>query len=188
MDVAKAIEERRSVRKFKDTIIPQATLEQLLTLATKAPSGKNRQPWRFVVLQDKKKAEFVKVMLDAVNKLQEQGINIGSSKISANAIHEASAVVVVFNAFSKTDADYTHYNLLMDTQSIGAAIQNLILAAQSRGLASLWICDVFYCAQDLCHWLNRQEEMVAAVAIGCPDQFPEERPRASWQDITEWRR
>ncbi|WP_395939553.1 nitroreductase family protein [Clostridium sp. DJ247] len=49
MDTIKVIEERRSIRKFQNKIVPKETIERLLELATKAPSGKNRQPWRFVL-------------------------------------------------------------------------------------------------------------------------------------------
>ena len=52
MDAIKSIEERRSIRKFQNKIVPKEIIERLLELATKAPSGKNRQPWRFVVLQN----------------------------------------------------------------------------------------------------------------------------------------
>lgn len=40
MDTIKAIEERRSIRKFQNKIVPKETIERLLELATKAPSGK----------------------------------------------------------------------------------------------------------------------------------------------------
>jgi len=188
MDVVEAIEARRSIRKFQAKAVSKATLEQLLTLATKAPSGKNRQPWRFVVLQDAEKAEFAEVMSRAISKLQEKGMNIGSGAMSAGVIKEASAVIVVFNAFSNFVADYSRYTMLMDIQSIGAAVQNLILAAQSKGLGTLWICDIFYCTQELCRWLNRKEEMIAAVAIGWPEQTPAARPRAPLAEVMEWGR
>ncbi len=42
MDVIRAIEERRSIRKFKDKVVSKEIIEKILELATKAPSGKNR--------------------------------------------------------------------------------------------------------------------------------------------------
>lgn len=45
-----AIESRRSVRRFLPTPVPRATIEAILTLAARAPSGSNIQPWRVVVL------------------------------------------------------------------------------------------------------------------------------------------
>jgi nitroreductase len=62
MEIIKAIEQRRSIRKFQNKEVSREILERLLELAIKAPSGKNRQPWRFVVLQGEKKSELVKLM------------------------------------------------------------------------------------------------------------------------------
>lgn len=42
MDTIEVIKKRRSIRKFQDKMVPKETIEKLLDLATKAPSGKNR--------------------------------------------------------------------------------------------------------------------------------------------------
>ncbi|NMM61872.1 nitroreductase [Clostridium sp. P21] len=186
MDTIKVIEERRSIRKYKNKVVPKEIIEKILKLATKAPSGKNRQPWRFVIIQGKKKGELVNIMSNVANFHKEQNKNVGSLELSINSIDEASIVILVFNAFSKFEEDYNHYRLLTDTQSIGAAVQTMIFAAQDFGLGSLWICDVFYCDNEICSWLNRKDELVSAVAIGYPNQCPYPRPRKLFQEVTEW--
>ncbi|MRR50751.1 MAG: nitroreductase [Rhodocyclaceae bacterium] len=50
MDIQTAIASRRSLRGFLPTPVPRATLERLLSLAARAPSGTNTQPWRVHVL------------------------------------------------------------------------------------------------------------------------------------------
>lgn len=186
MHVIKTIEERRSIRKFQNKIVPKETIEILLELATKAPSGKNRQPWRFVVLQNSNKNQLVNIMKNVSNQHKKQNKSIGSFELSINSISEASAVVLVFNAFSNFEEDYNHYRLLTDTQSIGAAIQTILLAAQDFELGTLWICDIFYCDKEICSWLNRKDELVAAVAIGYPNQSPYPRPRKLLEEVSEW--
>jgi nitroreductase len=186
MDIIKAIENRRSIRKFQDKVVPKETIEGLLELAIKAPSGKNRQPWRFVVLQNKKKDELVNIMSNIANFHKKQNVNNGSLESSINSINESSVMVLVFNAYSNFEEDYNHYRSLTDTQSIGAAIQTMALAAQNFGLGTLWICDIFYCHNEICSWLNRNDELVAAVAIGYPQQSPYPRPRKLLQEVTEW--
>jgi nitroreductase len=186
METIKVIEERRSIRKFQDKAIEDEILEKILKLATKAPSGKNRQPWRFVVVRGNKKRELVNLMSECVSDLKKVGTSVGSCELSINSINEANVVVLVFNTFSNLEEDYNHYRLLTDTQSIGAAIQNMILAAQNFGLGSLWICDIFYCNKEICTWLNSKHELVAAVAIGHPNQAPYPRPRKELQEVTEW--
>lgn len=186
MDTLKALEERRSIRKFQNKIIPKETIEKLLELAIKAPSGKNRQPWRFVVLQDKKKDELVYLMGKCLSLYKKQNNNIGSYELSINSINEASTIILVFNAFSNFEEDYNHNRLLTDMQSIGACIQTMLLAAQDYGLGSLWICDIFHCSDEICSWLNYKEELVAAVALGYPNQSPYPRPRKGIKEVTEW--
>lgn len=188
METLAAIRQRRSIREFQNEPVPQKAIEAILELAMKAPSGKNRQPWRFVVLQDQKKAEFVNVMANAISLRRQQGLDIGSSKLSLKAIKQAPVVILVFNAFSHSEKDYNHFKLLTDTQSIGAAIQTMILAAQDVGLGTLWICDIFYSEREICSWLNRSDELVAAVAMGYANQSPSPRPRKLWNEVTAWMR
>ncbi len=52
LSVKEAALTRRSIRKFKPEQIPQNTLEEILSLALKAPSANNLQPWRIAVVQD----------------------------------------------------------------------------------------------------------------------------------------
>lgn len=186
MDVIKVIEERRSIRKFQDKAVSKEIIKKILELATKAPSGKNRQPWRFVVLQNSKKDDLVNIMKCSLNQYNKQIKPTGSFELSINSINEASAVVLVFNAFSNFEEDYNHNRLLTDTQSIGAAVQTMLLAAQDFELGTLWICDIFYCDKEICSWLNRRDELVAAVAIGYPNQLPYPRPRKLLEEVTEW--
>lgn len=125
-------------------------------------------------------------MENVASVLKKQNKPIGSFELSISSINGASAVVLVFNAFSNSEEDYNHYRLLTDTQSIGAAIQTMLLAAQDFGLGTLWICDVFYCDKEICSWLNSKNQLVAAVAIGYPNQSPHPRPRKLLKEVTEW--
>ena len=49
------IENRRSIRKYKPDAVSKEILEHIIYSATLAPSAKNRQPWKFIVYQGKKK-------------------------------------------------------------------------------------------------------------------------------------
>ena len=50
-----AIENRRSIRKYRKDAIDRTTIEKIIYSATLAPSAKNRQPWKFIVYQGSKK-------------------------------------------------------------------------------------------------------------------------------------
>ncbi|MCS5423000.1 MULTISPECIES: nitroreductase family protein [Psychrilyobacter] len=57
MNTLEAITTRRSICKFKNTPLPEGSLHTILTAATQAPSGKNRQPWNFVIVRGDKRNE-----------------------------------------------------------------------------------------------------------------------------------
>ncbi len=186
MDVLTAIKNRRSVRAFNGQFLPAELLQEILLMGTKAPSGKNRQPWRFVVLQEQAKERLTSLMEKTAREKEAKEQNIGSLRISLQAIHEAGAAVLVYNSYARVESDYSANRRLMDTQSIGAAIENIILAAGAHSLGTLWICDVFQCEPAISDCFGQEHELVAAVAIGYPAQQPYERPRKSLADVTMW--
>lgn len=186
METKQAIEARRSIRRFQTGVLSKTLLTHLLDLATKAPSGKNRQPWRFVVCQDETKNKLLQVMENAVTARQVEGMDTGSAAGTMRAMETADAVVLVLNRFSRIEPEYGYYRLLTDTQSIGAAVQNLLLAAQDVGLGTLWICDIFFATREIEALLERNEELVAAVAIGYADESPCARPRKELDTVVEW--
>jgi len=189
MDVFEAISARRSIRAFKGAPVARDLLERILSAAVLAPSAKNRQPWRFVVVEGKARGRLAGLMKEGAAYLRGRGEDTGSCDWSAAVIEQAPVTVVIFNAEFEHDGlifDANHYNA-PDVQSIGAMIQNMLLAAQAEGLGTLWICDVL-CAYPLIReWLGRRQELVAAVSIGWPDQSPQARPRTDWREITEWK-
>jgi nitroreductase len=75
---------------------------------------------------------------------------------------------------------------MVDTQSIGAAIQNMLLAAQDVGLGTLWMCDVWLAYQQLSAWLGESGQLVAAVALGYPDEYPAARLRRPLSEVVRW--
>jgi F420 biosynthesis protein FbiB-like protein len=185
-----AIGSRRSIRKFRDEPVPDEHIVTLLNAAIQAPSGKNRQPWRFVVVRQDRRAEMVRLMRAGIAKLKEWGVDLGSSKATARVMERAPVTVFVFNAHGKHKpgtAPWDDEGDVVDVQSIGAAIQNMLLVAQELGIGSLWICDVFYALDELSEWLGHPTgQMIAAVALGYPDETPAARPRRPMSEVVEW--
>lgn len=189
MFVFQAISERRSIRKFKSRPVPRAVIEQLLLAATRAPSGKNRQPWEFIVLQGEASNKLAAMLTEKAEALAQKGIKMGSARSSARCIAEAALTVVVYNPYWRRDADRTGTNRYMysvDTQSAAAAIQNMLLQAVALGMGGLWICDVFYAEEEISQWLGRGDELVAAVSFGWADESPAARPRKAVDEVTRW--
>ena len=190
MNTLEAIAARRSIRRFKDSPIPDEALQAVLTAATQAPSGKNRQPWRFIVVQGEKRAEMVRVMREGMAKEKARGEDPGSSEGSANIMEQAPVTVFIFNPDGMhpwlTRSIEQMFTDVVNVQSVGAAIQNMLLAAQDLGIGSLWICDVFCAYGELCDWLGEESQMIAAVSLGYPDESPGARPRKPVSEVTRW--
>ena len=190
MEVSQAIQQRRSIRKFKEEVVPEELLLKILEAATLAPSGKNKQPWKFYVVQGEKRSEMIQSMQMGMNRLSKMGINTGSAKYTIRVMESAPVTIFIFNPTSKhplLERDTAEvYGDIVDIQSIGAAIQNMLLMGVDLGLGTLWICDVFFGYEELCEWLGEKGQMVAAVSVGYPDETPSARPRKPVEFVSEF--
>lgn len=190
MNTLKAIAARRSIRRFKDEPIPDEALQAILTAGIQAPSAHNRQPWRFVVVRGEKRAEMLRVMREGIANAKARGDDIGSSEWTAAVMEQAPVTVFVYNPHGvhpwQERATDQVWREVIDIQSIGAAIQNMLLAAQDLGLGSLWICDVFEAYVELGAWLGETSQMIAAVSLGYADESPDARPRMPVGEVTRW--
>lgn len=193
-----AIYDRRSIRKFIDKPISREDITAIIQSGMKAPSSKNRQPWKYYVIQGNAKAEMLKVFRQGIEReesdhalLPQSKQHIAAAKYTVDIMAEAPIAVFVVNSLGKTIlAELTpeeRVSEICNIQSIGASIQNMLLAATEKGIGSLWICDIYFAYPELCEWLRSDGQLIAAVAFGYPDESPTERPRKKMEDIVEWR-
>ena len=114
-----------------------------------------------------------------------------TAKHTVDIMAQAPVIVFVVNSLGKSISDAQtpeeRISEICNVQSIGASIENMLLAATEKGIGSLWICDIFFAYEELCKWLGSKGQLIAAVAFGYPDEFPEERPRRKAEDTVEWR-
>ncbi len=111
------LKERRSIRKFTAEEGPRPMLMELIDYAAWAPSATNRQPWRFIIVDD----PAVKGKI----------VDAGGSVL----IGKAPCGILV--TYENTTRNVRYHD---DYQSAGACIQNLLLAAHARGLGACWLC------------------------------------------------
>ena len=192
------IHERRSIRRFQNRPVDKSDVIEILQSAIKAPSSKNRQPWRYIVVQNDAKHEMLAAFRRGIAReeagralLPESKRHLSGAKYSVQIMEQAPVIVLAVNplgrdmlaALTPEERIYEVCNM----QSIGASIQNLLLAATEKGLGSLWICDIFFAHAELREWLNVEGALIAAVALGYPDESPAERPRKNLESVVEWR-
>lgn len=200
MKVRDAINSRRSIRQFTDEGIPATDLYQLIEAATQAPSAKNRQPWFFFIINDADtKAKFISHMnagIDALyEKYSKQAISrpdILSAKTSAQVMERAAAIILVehvsrYETIYDDGVDWKLHALdieVADLLSIGAAIQNILLAAKEMHLGTLWVCDIFYAYPELVRFLKTDSPILSAICIGHTNEEPSKRPRLPVQAVS----
>ncbi|QQR68996.1 MAG: nitroreductase family protein [Alphaproteobacteria bacterium] len=188
MDIFSAIKNRRSSRTFIEKKISQEMLEKLIYYASLAPSPKNRQPWKAILLQDSYKDEFVTFSFACIESLKKQERRFGSLEISLNAMKEADSLFIIYNPFweESPSEEKTRWQEC-DLQAIGAMVENLILSATACDIGSLWINDFRFIKKEIQDWLVLREDIIAIVALGYMPSLPFSKRRKSIQDILEVR-
>lgn len=199
MNTLDAIRARRSIRKFKPDPIPRETIETILEAGINAPSAKNRQPWRFVVVTEKTRGDMLEAMRQGlewmdqhVNQTEEDRMLLKGAWRTYGIMAQAPVTIFILNPYGKTPFEglppfYERFGELANVQSVGAAIQNMCLAATDQGVGSLWICDVFSAYQPLTEWLDTNDQLVAALSLGYADEAPNARPRKPVEELAVWR-
>lgn len=194
-----AIYDRRSIRKFLNKPISDDDIMEIIQSGIKAPSSKNRQPWKYVVIQGDSKEEMLKAFRQGIEREEKQEAllpksrqHLAAAKYTTDIMEKAPVVVFVVNTLgsglSENMTPEEHIYEICNVQSISASIQNMLLTATEKGIGSLWICDIYFAYAELCHWLNDGGQLLAAIAFGYPDESPKERPRRKLEDVVEWRK
>lgn len=174
MELQKAFESRRSIRKYKNTDIPKETLRELLECARISPSAKNIQPWKIYIAKGETKdavADFMTEYADANGPQKYAGMYS-----TGTAIKQAPVLLLVFR---DNDAPLERN----DTLSIGSAVEHILLKATELELGSLWICAMYKVRDKIANLIGTDLELYSCIALGHPDEEPSARPRKSLEDI-----
>lgn len=109
---------RTSIRAYQDRAVEDKKIEQILRAAMSAPTAVNKQPWAFVVINQKEKLK-----------------QLADSLPYAKMLHQAPLAIVVCGDLTKAlPGDGTAYWI----QDASAATENLLLAAHAVGLGAVW--------------------------------------------------
>jgi F420 biosynthesis protein FbiB-like protein len=180
---------RRSVRQYQSRELTRAQIEQILEAARWAPSPHGRQPWRFVVLtrQERKVALANAMGASWQHNLemdgQEQEIVRLRLEKSHGRILNAPALIVPCLYLDDLDRypDERRQNdeTTMAIQSLGAAIQNMLLAAYDLGLDGGWMCAPLFCPEVVCQALELDPRLIpqALITLGYAAADPRRRER-----------
>lgn len=147
--MSNSIQTRISVRLYKQQPIEQEKIDAILQAAILAPSAKNFQPWRFVVVQQDK------ALIQGIADLMQH----------SKFVRNADCLICVF-----LDKD-NGFDYVKDCQSIGACIQNMLLTATSLGIGSCWIGEILDRQAEVKELLqvdSNRYDLMAIISLGYP--------------------
>ncbi|MBC8316375.1 MAG: nitroreductase [Desulfobulbaceae bacterium] len=160
--VLEAIYSRRSIREYTEEKVSSADLEEIVKAGIWAPSGKNNQPWRFVIIQE-----------DSIRE------KLSLTTVYTHIILGAPALIAVY---LDTNAMYDE---VKDHQAAGSCLQNMLLAAEALGLGAVWIGQILKNKNEVntILGLSSDFDLMAVMAIGHPAHRNQKSNRKDLDDF-----
>jgi nitroreductase len=187
-ETLETIRRRHSIRQFQDLPVDDSLIKIILDAANQAPSAHNQQSWRFIVLREKKRLELSHLVAARANDFPKPSSSI--LRMASRCLASAPVVISVSNTGSliahgselfniDNDKSYDFFRT-MEIQSSAAAVENLLLAATSLGLGSVWLGILYLMKDEVLSFLGEKKgEFMAVIPIGYPkkDQGgPQKKP------------
>ena len=163
MNVYEAIKTRRSVRLYQDKPIPEEVLTRILEAGRMAPSGGNRQPWKFVVVTDKETRK-----------------RLGKAANNQHFVGEAPVIIAAVGLNSKK---IMSCGIPADPVDVAVAIDHMTLAAVEEGLGTCWIGA--FSQEKVCKILKIPSsfKVIELLPLGYPADSPGPKVRKSLEEI-----
>ena len=179
---------RHVVRQFKQVEVPRTLVEQTIEAAGWAPSPHGAQPWRFVVItREKTKQRLAEAMAHEWRRnlqMDGQEQRVVETRLRKSQDRILFSPVAIIPCLYMADLD--HYSdpqrqeaeVTMAVQSLGAAIQNMLLSAYSLGLETGWMCAPLFCPDVVRGALDLPVTLVphALISMGYGAKDPPRRP------------
>jgi nitroreductase len=167
VDVFSAIKKRRSIRNYLPKEVEREKLERILEAGRLAPSARNRQEWRFIVVISKEKREEL----------------VREASPHQPFMLSAPVIIVAYTL----DKDYVmrcgvpaHYI------DIAIALTHMHLQAVEEGLGTCWIGSFYQDKVKRVLNLPEDAEVVQLMTLGYPAEDPPERPRLPLKEIVKY--
>ncbi|MCM2280208.1 MAG: nitroreductase family protein [Bdellovibrionaceae bacterium] len=175
------LESRKSIRKFKPHPIPRETIERILAAGMHAPSGKNRQNWRFFVLTGPKRDEYVLLSQKSwlgIKDVLERRLKPSLYQFTERFFYSLGDAPVVILCYSMNDAEERYHTSI---GSVYMAVENMNLAALAAGLGSCTMGAPLEIRQEVDRFIGVDQwpeykddklELLCALVLGVPDHDP----------------
>jgi coenzyme F420-0:L-glutamate ligase/coenzyme F420-1:gamma-L-glutamate ligase len=184
---------RRTIREFTTDPVDPALLEAAIADAITAPAPHHTQPWRFVLVEERREA-FLTAMRDAwAADLRGDGFDEGAIERRlrrGDVLHRAPALIVpclvTEGAHDYPDDRRSAAEERMFLVSGGAAVQNLLLSLAAHELGGCWVSSALFCAPTVREVLDLPAEWIplGTIGVGHPATEPAPRPAATPEEFT----
>jgi len=168
--------------------VPDELISILLQAANEAPSAHNQQSWKFIVVRGAKKQELAQLVTAKSAIFPKPAAAL--LRMAARSIISAPVIVAVANTgdliehgtqlFSISKEMARDFFRTMEIQSSAAAVENMLLAATSLGLTTVWLGILFLIKDDILQFLGEPKgEFMAVVPVGYaerPATGPQKQP------------
>ena len=205
LTVSEAIRERRSIRRFRGDPVPDEVIYQMLEAARLAPSGTNRQPWRFIVVTDAEEraalrrmcrgqafleqapvvlvccADLTVYSVDVGKKRYQEFIDYGVTETLSGQLTEPEYWEAQFEDAAKKGLESFLIPAIANTY---IAIEHMVLTATALGLGTCWV-GAINSKEEVAEFfhLPATTVVVAILPVGYPEVIPPPRPRLSTAEI-----
>jgi F420 biosynthesis protein FbiB-like protein len=190
---------RRSIRTYDGRPVPPDVLERVVGAACQAPSPHHSIPWRLAILTGHEAKSALSDAMAERWRTDLTGDGLGAAEIEVELAKSRrrlveSPVVLVGSVYPEQLDEYPDparqtAETLMASHSLGAALQNVMLAAHANGLASCWMCAPVFCSDVVRAALGLPDYLIphAIVTIGYAARPPRERVRPTVDQIVALR-
>ena len=182
------IKDRHSVRTFQKREVPDELVSLLLDAANQAPSAHNQQSWRFIVIKGQKRQDLAHLVTSRSGEFPKPSSSL--LRMAARSILSAPVVIAVANTGELIEHGSNLFKVekelardffrTMEIQSSAAAVENLLLAATSLGLATVWLGILYMLKDEVLTFLGEPKgEFMAVVPVGYaerPSKGPQKAP------------
>ncbi|MFH1245786.1 MAG: nitroreductase family protein [Candidatus Omnitrophota bacterium] len=195
MNILRLIKKRRSSRRYENRPVSPKLINKIIEAGIWGPSllAPGFQPWIFILLREK---TFIKEISNIMFEKAER-MNILASRIlrfSAYTIASAPVVILVYSSSvlsrftGKIDKMFVRYARDAELAAISAAIQNMLLTAESIGIGSNWHDTPLFCEKEINQLLNVHNKLIAVLTFGVSSEGGRRSPRKPYIEAVKYLR